>query len=112
MQLFRRFASFYYCAMHSRNQIVSLRAKMCEHSKSIVASNRKYLLFQLNNNGSIFEQSLSKLKNKLNSVNTVDNEMYSISSAIIELCLLRDGVLDADWQMIDTNELLHGLCVA
>jgi hypothetical protein len=85
---------------------------MCEHSKSIVASNRKYLLFQLNNNGSIFEQSLSKLKNKLNSVNTVDNKMYSISSAIIELCLLRDGVLDADWQMIDTNELLHSLCVA
>ena len=67
MQLLRRFASFYYCAMHSKNQIVSLCAKMCEHSKSIVASNRKYLLCQLNNNGSILEQSMSKLKNKLNS---------------------------------------------
>ena len=54
MQLLRRFASFYYCAMHSKNQIVSLCAKMCEHSKSIVASHRKYLLYQLNNNGSIF----------------------------------------------------------
>ena len=67
MQLLRRFASLYYCAMRSKNQIVSLCAKMCEHSKSIVASNRKYLLCQLNNNGSILEQSMSKLKNKLNS---------------------------------------------
>jgi len=66
MQLLRRFASFYYCAMHSKNRIVSLGAKMSEHFKAIVASNRKYLLYQLNNNGSIFEQSMSKLKNKLN----------------------------------------------
>ena len=60
MQLLRRFASFYYCAMHSKNQIVSLCAR-CQ-LLSIVASNRKYLLYQLNNNGSIFEQSMSKLK--------------------------------------------------
>ena len=73
---------------------------MCE--MSIVASNRKYLLYQLNNNGSIFEQSMSKLKNKLNSVNTVDNEICCISLVINELCLIRDGVLDADWPMIDT----------
>ena len=53
MQLLRRFASFYYCAMHSKNQIVSLCAR-CQ-LLSIVASNRKYLLYQLNNNGSIFE---------------------------------------------------------
>ena len=72
MQLLIRFASFYYCAMHSRNQIVSLCAKMCEHSKSIVASNRKYLLYQLNYNGSIFERSLSKLKNKSNTVHFVE----------------------------------------
>jgi len=112
MQLLRRFASFYYCAMHSRNQILSLCAKMCEQSKSIVASNRKYLLYKLKNNGSIFEQSLSKLKNKLNSLNTVDNETCSIASAVIELCLIRDGVLDADWQMSDTNELLYYVCVS
>ena len=59
MQLLR-FNYFYYCAMDSRNQIVSLSAKMCKHSKLNAASKRKYLLYQLNNNGSIFEQSLSK----------------------------------------------------
>ena len=69
--------------MHSKNQIVSLCAKLCEHSKSIVAS--------------IFENSMSKLKNTLNSVNTVDNDIRCISSAINELYLIRDWVLDADW---------------
>ena len=100
MQLLRRFASFYYCAMHSKNQIVSLCAR-CQ-LLSIVASNRKYLLYQLNNSGSTFEQSMNKLKNKLNSLNTFDNEICCISSVINELCLIRDGVLDADWPMIDT----------
>ena len=45
---------------------------------------------------------MSKLKHKLNSLNTFVNEICCISSAIIELCLIRDGVLDADWPMIDT----------
>ena len=112
MQLLRRFVSFYYCAMQIRNKIVSVCAKMCEHSKSIVASNRKYLLYRLNNNGSIFEHSLNKLKSKLNSVNIIDNESCSISSVIAELCLLRDGVLHADRQMIDINEFLTFVCIA
>ena len=36
MQLLRRFTYLYYCAVHTRNQIVSLYAKMCEHFKSVV----------------------------------------------------------------------------
>ena len=54
---------------------------------------------------------MSKLKNNLNSVNTVDNEICCISSVINELCLIRDGVLDADWPMIDTCDLLHTMKV-
>jgi len=64
------------------------------------------LLYQLNNNGSIFELKLCKL----NSVNTVDNDICPTSSAIIEFCLLRDVAMDADWPMSDTCELLH-FCV-
>ena len=57
----------------------------------------------------MFGQSISKLKKNVNSVNTVDNEICCISSAINELCLIRDGMLGADWPMIDNCEFLH-LC--
>ena len=112
MQLLRRFASFYYCALESKNNIVALCAKMCEYSKSYVAYNRKHLLYRLNNNGSIFKGSLKEMLAHLSTVYSADNIIVNHASVIIELCNIRDGVMHLDSEITnqELNEFVSFLC--
>jgi hypothetical protein len=64
-QLLKSFVNFF-CGVFSNTQsIVCLYAKLCEIYLSVVASNRRLLLYIINNDGSGFHNAQAKICEKL-----------------------------------------------
>ncbi len=113
VQLLDRFLSFYVTAYRSKNTIVSLCARLCIPSNSIVAKNRKRLLMKMNNDGSILDNkySMEYIRNKFKSCdNNPINDTYH-GNAIKEMCLIRDGVLQTNLNTDNIIQLLTDLCI-
>jgi hypothetical protein len=110
IQLLSRFLNFYLGVMNSENHIVSICAKVCVTSLSVVARNRRMLLYKLNDDGQIFEKPKYIIKKKLVSTGGDDKIASSKASVIKELCLMRD---DSVYTVLGNNEiftLLYDLC--
>ena len=93
-QLLQRFASFYCAITKSDNNIVNLCSNLCNTSGYVVASNRRYLLKYINNDGSLFKNKIVSadiLKNKIVSINASTNA-NNVAFTIIELCAIRDNL--------------------
>ena len=96
--------------MNSENHIVSICAKVCVNSLSVVARNRRMLLYKLNDDGQILEKPKHIIKKKLVSTGGDDKIASSKASVINELCLMRDNSV---YTMLGNNEiltLLYDLC--
>ena len=68
VQLLQKFASFDCAITKSDNSIVNMCSNLCNTSGAVVASNRRYLLKYINNEGSLFKNKIVSadiLKNKI-----------------------------------------------
>ena len=105
IQLLSRFLNFYHSALLSDNPIVTLCAKLSQYSNSVVAKNRRLLLYTLNNNGSALEcVSVTKVLND-------NKEINHVALTIRELCNVRDNILSTDLTSSEINSIIEELCV-
>ena len=111
LQLLRRFASFYYGLKNSDNKLVHLCAKFCEVSQSTVGLNRKALLYRINNNGDVFNESIGCIRKSIDALDNVSIMDFNCGMVVKELCMVRDKVLHIELDSSGTIELLTELCI-
>ena len=111
IQLLRRFASFYYGLKNSDNKLVHLCAKFCEVSQSTVGLNRKALLYRINNNGDVFNESIGCIRKSIDALDNVTIRDFNCGMVVKELCMVRDKVLHIELDSSGTIELLTELCI-
>jgi hypothetical protein len=109
VQLLLRFLTFFHSVLGSENHIVVTCANICATSHSVVATNRRKLLFALNDDGQILTKPLPLLKSQLISKGS-DFINCSHANVIKELCLMRDGLINTDLNSYEIITLLHDLC--
>ena len=85
LQLLRRFASFYYGLKNSDNKLVHLCAKFCEVSQSTVGLNRKALLYRINNNGDVFNESIGCIRKSIDALDNVSIRDFNCGMVVKEL---------------------------
>ena len=112
-QLLYRFSSFYYSVINSSNKIVKPCGLLSAAGDSIVARNQWYLLYVLNNDGSVFQtKSIHAFKNILKSKLYSSNFSchYGVGNLIRELCLVRDSVLRSHFDDQSIRTSIEVLC--
>ena len=110
IQLLSRFLKFIHGALRSDNCIVSLCAKLTEQSQSVVARNRRLLLYKLKDNGDTLSRPLNNAMLRLK-LNAESQTHQSIALSIKELCIIRDDELVTDLSCNEINIILNELCV-
>ncbi len=111
-QLFSRFLSFYFDVSHSDNKYVSMCSSLCKLSRTNAASNRRLLLYKLNNNGECFSDSnVSSIRRKLFKLSDCSDECKVIGRCVKELCLMRDGYYQPIFDQSTQLNFVHELCV-
>ena len=96
--------------MNSENHIVSICAKLCVTSLSVVARNRRVLLYTLNDDGQSLEKPKYIIKQKLVSRAGDDKIISSKASIIKELCLIIDHSVYTVLGNTEIFTLLYELC--
>ena len=110
-QILLRFCNFYMKMLNHGNIILSMCAKLAAASNSSVGKSRRYLLYILNNDGSILH-SHCNMKSVIidRSVKNVSDNESATGSAPIELCLSRDGVLNIGLEVDEVTQLISVIC--
>ena len=96
----------------SNNYIVTLCKKLCQHSKTPAAENRRMLLQMLNVNSDNIEtpDDWVKYKNRIKCLSHASDDVNSNVNLIIELCMIRNGLLTTELSMVQINNILSNIC--
>ena len=111
LQLMHRYASFMLNIYKSNNYIITLCRGLCQHSKTSAAVNRRMLLHMLNVNSNNIEtpDNWCDYKNKLKHTYHVSDDININVNLIIELCMIRDGLLTTELSMVEINDILNDI---
>ena len=74
------------------NKIVDLCAKFSEVSQSTVGLNRKALLYRINNNGDVFNESVGCIRKSTDALDNVNISDFNCGMVVKELCMVRDAL--------------------
>ena len=110
-ELLARFISFYQSICVSNNECTRLCSMLCKTSMTPVAMNRRQLCAKLNICGEFLNEYC---KSKLLKIYECTENCKADGSALKELCLVRDGILNIDFDL-DNDDILcfiNWLCVS
>ena len=111
-----RFLSFYYNTINNNNPCISMCGILCQSSNTSVAINRRILLKNLGDDGSILYSNVSKhtikkiLLHNLTQSNCND-ECEAMGKLIKELCLIRDSTMTCAFNDQEILDLLNEVCI-
>jgi hypothetical protein len=101
----------YFYVMNSKHPYTWICTKLCIHSNSSVAINRRILLFHMNDDGTLLNTNHYNIaKSRICSLNNGSDDNVYICNLIRELCSMRDGIYSCNLKPDEITYMLRTVC--